>query len=219
MPAVQSFFKHRRAYWAFQTCRLIAVAGLIVLTAMATAHARSHGAKRSSVKEIVVHATGGPFCQGGQVKFSPPGTVATIKKFFEGNGTVSIHYIVGKDGEVAASVPEDEVAIHTIGHNDASIGIEMINFGDGQDVYPDAQVAAIAKLIAGIRARHNLPMESIKRHADLDHSTIPCGGQSVRRKQDPGANFPWDKFREQVVAFGEPARVTRPPTGLAARAR
>ena len=163
------------------------------------ADARGRGSKRSKVTEIIVHATGGPFCQGGKVVFSPSGTGPSIKKFFESNGTVSIHYIVDRDGAVLKSVPEDEVAIHAVSHNENAIGIELINHGDGRDLYPDVQVEALAKLIKGIQQRWRIPLSEVKGHEDVDKSTFECGGRSARRKQDPGPKFPWDRVKMELL--------------------
>ena len=173
---------------------LISLLAAASLAAPPDATAKGRGPARSKVTEIIVHATGGPSCSGSRVVFSDPGTVQRMKRFFEGSGGVSIHYIVGPDGEVAASVPEGEVAYHAIGHNEGSVGIEMINRGDGREQFPEAQVAALSTLVDGIRRRHGVPIERIKRHSDVDTSTIPCAGQPVRRKQDPGPAFPWDRF-------------------------
>lgn len=164
-----------------------------------SADARARGPKRDSVTEIIVHATGGPFCQRGEVRFSPPGTAATIKRFFEKSSSVSIHYIVERTGEVLASVPEGEVAIHAVGHNVQSIGIELINAGDGRDPYPQIQIRALGHLISDIRRRHGIPLAQVKGHEQVDHSTIPCGGRQVRRKQDPGSQFPWDKLKLELI--------------------
>jgi N-acetyl-anhydromuramyl-L-alanine amidase AmpD len=161
--------------------------------------AKSHGPKRAEITEIIVHATGGPFCQAGAVAFSPGGTIDGIRRFFEANGVVSIHYIIGQDGAVARSVPEDEVAYHAVGHNQNSIGIELINAGDGRESFPQVQIAALARVIAGIRQRYRIPMWEVKGHSDVDHSMFACGGKEVRRKQDPGPAFPWDQFRLQVL--------------------
>jgi N-acetylmuramoyl-L-alanine amidase len=161
--------------------------------------AKGRGPARARVTEIIVHATGGPSCAGGRVVYSDPGTVKRMKAFFEGSGGVSIHYIVGTDGEVAQSVPEGEVAYHAIGHNEGSVGIEMINRGDGREQFPEAQVAAMVGLVAGIMRRHGLGVAQVKRHSDVDPSTIQCAGQMVRRKQDPGPAFPWDRFLVSLV--------------------
>lgn len=162
------------------------------------AEARSRGPKRSAVTEIIVHATGGPYCRGGEVAFSPAGTVETIKRFFERSSSVSIHYIVGPDGEVARSVPEDEVAFHAVDHNEESIGIELINAGDGREPYPPEQIAALVELIGGIRKRWSIPLSEVKGHEDVDRSTFPCGGRQARRKQDPGPLFPWEAVRRDL---------------------
>ena len=170
------------------------------------ADARGRGAKRSTVSEIIVHATGGPFCQGGKVVFSPSGTGPSMKKFFEGNGTVSIHYIVDRDGTVLKSLAEDEVAIHTVGHNENAVGIELINHGDGQEPYPEVQLQALAQLVKGIQQRWHIPLAQVKGHEDVDRSTFQCAGKSVRRKQDPGPLFPWDKVKAQLQLAKKTAR-------------
>lgn len=189
----------------------LAVAGIGTSLLPAPADAKSRGPKREKVVEIIVHATGGPFCKGGQVVFSPAGNVATMKRFFEASGQVSIHYIVGRDGEIARSVPENEVAIHTVGHNDAAIGIELINAGDGREPYPKEQIDALVKLIRGIQQRWRIPVSEVKGHEDVDRSTFTCNGRQVRRKQDPGAQFPWDRFRRELqVAGGQPPVKGRP---------
>lgn len=175
----------------------VAISG--AMPAVIPADARGRGPGRARVTEVIVHATGGPSCAGTRVVFSDPGTVKRMKAFFEGSSGVSIHYIVGPDGEVAQSVPESEVAYHAIGHNEGSIGIEMINRGDGREQFPEAQVAAMVTLVAAIRRRHGLAIEQVKRHSDVDTSTIRCAGQMVRRKQDPGPAFPWDRFLVSLV--------------------
>ena len=168
------------------------------------AEARARGPKRATVNEIIVHATGGPFCRGGEVVFSPAGTVASIKRFFEASGSVSIHYIIGRDGEVAKSVPEDEVAFHAVDHNDHAISIELINDGDGREPYPEAQVAALVNLIKAVRRRWGIPLSAIKGHEDVDRSTFACGGRQARRKQDPGPQFPWERFRQELKLADQP---------------
>jgi N-acetyl-anhydromuramyl-L-alanine amidase AmpD len=194
--------------------KFLAIAGAMALTAMTLpagpTHAGSRGEKRSEVREIIVHATGGPFCQRGQVVFSPAGEVDRLKKFFERSRAVSIHYIIGRNGEVARSVPEDEIAFHAIDHNDQSIGIELINAGDGREPYPPQQIEALARLIAGIQKRWRIPVSQVKGHEEVDHSTFRCGGRLVRRKQDPGPQFPWDRFKLQLMAAAKAQRANVP---------
>jgi N-acetyl-anhydromuramyl-L-alanine amidase AmpD len=181
---------------------------LAAASASESALAKARGPKRSAVAEVIVHATGGPSCQAGRVVFSPAGDLSRMKRFFEASGQVSIHYIVGRDGTVAASVPEDEVAVHTIGHNEHSIGIELINAGDGLDPFPREQVDALAQLVHAIRLRWRVPLAEVKGHAEVDHTTFQCAGQSVRRKQDPGPLFPWDRLRLDLLVAEADAPVT-----------
>lgn len=170
-----------------------------LLLAGASADARGPAPKRTTVTEIIVHATGGPSCEGGRVRFSAAGTVRGMKRFFEAPGGVSIHYIIGRDGTVAKSVPEDEVARHTRDNNEHSIGIELINAGDGVEPFPNAQIEALARLIQVARVRWSIPLAEIKGHDHVDRSTFRCGAKTVQRKQDPGPLFPWDRLHMQLL--------------------
>ncbi len=188
------------------------VALTLAITSLSeTSVAKARGAKRHAVEEIIIHATGGPSCQGGRVVFSPAGDVQRMKRFFEASPHVSIHYIVDRDGTVASSVPEDEIAAHTIGRNDGSIGIELINAGDGLDPYPAAQIDALARLVHASRTRWSIPLAAVKGHAELDQTTFLCAGRSVRRKQDPGPLFPWDRLRLELLSAeaGAPRKARR----------
>ena len=185
--------------------------GWLVAASFEPAWARSRGPKRTAIDQIIIHATGGPSCQSGRVVFSDPGTVERIRAFFARSGAVSIHYIVGRDGEVAKGVPEDEIAFHTNGFNDRSIGIELINRGDGTDSFSEVQLAALAKLVEDIRRRHAIRLDNVVGHEDVDRSTFQCGGRLVRRKQDPGRAFPWSQFRFDVLLAGAPAERTERP--------
>lgn len=182
---------------------------LALLVSPSDAEARGRGSRRTKVTEIIVHATGGPFCRSGQVAFSPSGTGASIKKFFEASGSVSIHYIVDRDGRVLTSVPEDEIAIHAVNHNDRSVGIELINNGDGRDPYPAVQIEALAKLVQDVQQRWRIPLSEVKGHEDVDRSTFSCGGREARRKQDPGPLFPWDRLKLQLLVADSAGQSTR----------
>jgi len=181
------------------------VLGLVLAFALAawplaSADARSSGAKRSRIDEIIIHATGGPSCRRGKVVFSNPGTLQWMARFFKRSRRVSIHYIVGRDGRIARGVAENRVAIHARHHNRTSIGIEMINEGNGRVAFPKAQVAALVKLVRAIRRRHAIALSKILRHSDVDHSTFRCAGKRVRRKQDPGPAFDWKAFKAALRA-------------------
>jgi N-acetyl-anhydromuramyl-L-alanine amidase AmpD len=161
--------------------------------------ARERGPERSTISEIIIHATGGPSCRGGRVVFSDPGTIERMRLFFARSATLGIHYIIERDGRIARGVPENQVAVHTMDNNEASIGIELINRGDGSEPFPEPQVRALATLVVDIMRRRGLGLEALKRHSDIDHSTFTCAGRLVRRKQDPGPVFPWDSFLLSVL--------------------
>jgi N-acetylmuramoyl-L-alanine amidase len=135
------------------------------------------------------------------------------KVLYAGTGTGnSGHYYIDRDGTVTQYVEDDRVAHHVVDFNPRSIGIELVNRGrypdwnhsahqETTEEYPPEQVAALVDLIAELQRR--MPgITRIARHSDLDQRWVPATddpGRHVRRKIDPGAQFPWDRL---VAAVG-----------------
>ena len=163
--------------------------------------AKSSGPKRDKVDLIVIHSIGGPECSedGKKVIFRPvKGDASTWKSYFERHHELGIHWIIDRSGTMVSSIPEDQVANHAAGWNRTSIGIELVNTGDGVDPYPPVQIDALTRLIIGVRSRWGVVPQNIKRHSDIDQGQpLPCGSP---RKVDPGANFP---FVEVLRAVSE----------------
>jgi N-acetyl-anhydromuramyl-L-alanine amidase AmpD len=160
------------------------------------------GPERTTIDTVVIHTIGGPSCSdAGEVQFRPvAGDAARWKRWFEAESVVGIHYIVDRSGTALASIPESQVANHVIGHNDTSIGIELVNAGDGVDPFPSAQIDGLVTLLCDVLARNGLTASAIKGHADLDDRTFECGGVEARKKVDPGALFPWQDVLERAEA-------------------
>ncbi len=150
----------------------------------------------ASVDLVVVHCTELP-------------DLATAREYGErivhasGTGN-SGHYYIDRDGSVLRFVPDDRVAHHVRGHNERSVGIELVNTGRWPDwfdsrrqamtePYPDAQIDALLALLAHLRAA--LPgLQKIAGHEDLDTGLVAASddaSKDVRRKLDPGPMFPW----------------------------
>jgi hypothetical protein len=169
---------------------LLLVAAFIHILFSGFATAKTNGDPRpGSVDMVVLHAIGGPVCKDGQPFFQPiKGTAASWADFFRKDPVLGIHYVIGRDGAVEAMVPEGEIANHALGHNKTSIGIEMVNTGDGIDPFPEAQIAALEKLLKDIRVRHGLKADQIVTHQEIDTRQLPCG---IAQKVDPGPAFPF----------------------------
>ena len=127
---------------------------------------------------------------------------------YSDSGTgVSGHYYVDRDGSMFRYVPEDRVAHHVIGHNEHSIGIELVNLGRFPKwyhstsqypnvPYPNEQIDALKELLKDLRER-NPNLKNIAGHSDLDITMIPAEDDPnimIRRKIDPGPQFPWDEI-------------------------
>lgn len=176
---------------------LAVAAGGVRLLAKPGGHPR-----RRAVDAIIIHSLGGPDCRAGRPFYrSIEGDAMEWMATFNRLPVVSIHYVVGRDGQVAAGVPEAVAATHATGWNQRAIGIELVNNGDGRDPFPAAQVEALVSLVRDIRSRHPaIAPERILGHSDVDASTFPASRfgdacAAFRRKEDPGAAFPWVAFR------------------------
>lgn len=123
---------------------------------------------------------------------------------------VSAHYLIEEDGTVWRLVPEARRAWHAgVGHwagatdiNARSIGIELVNPGHefGYRPFPEAQMAALERLMAGILSRHPIPVHRVLGHSDV----------APLRKEDPGELFDWQRLAHAGLALWPRGR-PRPP--------
>ncbi len=123
---------------------------------------------------------------------------SVIRWFSNPESEVSAHFTVGRDGAIVqhvstwrrawhAGVSEDYFGRKSV--NDFSVGIEIVNIGDGTQEYTLEQLEAVENLVAVLVQRH--PISVITSH---QHIARPFG-----RKNDP-INFPWEK----MAVFGLP---------------
>lgn len=153
--------------------------------------------REQTVRQVVIHATGGPDCD--PLRRFRGGTLdGIVAHFLRHQGRISIHYIIGRDGEVVRMVPESMVAHHARGQNADSVGIELVNDGDGRDPFADAQIVALTSLLRDILDRYGLTESDIRTHAELDDSYLSCNGRRIKRKQDPGPAFPWTTLQREL---------------------
>lgn len=180
----------------------IGVASLTTLEAKPGGHPR-----RRAIDSVIVHSLGGPDCRDGRRFFRAiDGDASTWMARFNRLPIVSIHYVVDRGGRVEAGVPEAIAATHATGWNQRSIGIELVNNGDGVDPFPAAQFEALVGLVRGIRQRHaGIALARVLRHSDVDRSMFAvarhgAGCDAYRRKLDPGDAFPWDAFKAALAS-------------------
>jgi N-acetylmuramoyl-L-alanine amidase len=103
---------------------------------------------------------------------------------------VSAHYLVAEDGTCLALVPEERRAWHAgagrwgvvTDVNSRSIGIELQNRGDHP--FPEPQMRAVERLLAGVLGRWAIPPARVVAHSDI----------APMRKSDPGPRFDWRRL-------------------------
>ena len=162
-------------------------------------------AEARQIDLIVIHATGGPGCRDGRLWHAPGGSLESNLRHFAANPDIGYHYLIGRDGQTVAGVPESRIAHHARGHNRHSIGIELVNDGTGRDPFPEAQIQSLLELLQRLTRAHGLGPEQIKGHGQIDERTFECGGRRYKLKIDPGGeypgslgNFPWERVRRAL---------------------
>jgi N-acetylmuramoyl-L-alanine amidase len=133
---------------------------------------------------VVIHYTAMPSCAEAAARLCDP------------DAQVSAHYLISERGEVTALVPEELRAWHAgagawgacADVNSQSIGIELANPGDAP--FPEAQIAALERLLADILHRWQIPPERVIAHSDM----------APLRKTDPGPRFDWRRLAVQGLA-------------------
>jgi N-acetyl-anhydromuramyl-L-alanine amidase AmpD len=183
--------------------RLIILASLVAIVPLA-ALARDHGEKRDtgSITALVVHTVGGPACIASTVQFRPIAKRDDDAQFWQKilkTARNEAHYVIGRNGTAAQVMPPTDIAYHTVGINDVSIGIELVHRGDGIEPFEEAQIVKLIGLIKEIRRQFpKISISNIVMHSDIDQRTCYCGGEPYHRRQDPGANFPMQRVIDAV---------------------
>ena len=118
------------------------------------------------------------------------------------------HLYIDRDGSWSWFVPIDRIANHARGHNKHSVGIELVNNGrypdhfdsrnqEPRDPFPARQLASLKRALTELRlACPNVRL--LVRHSDIDQATRPSSNdrtQRVRRRIDPGPQFPWEEIK------------------------
>ena len=121
------------------------------------------------------------------------------------------HFYIDRDGNTEEWVPINRVAHHVRGHNLESIGVELVNIGrypnwfhsqhqSMTESYSDAQIRALVLLLNYLVDQ--LPgLQLIAGHEQLDQDRIPADDNPeilIRRKLDPGPQFPWKTVLSEV---------------------
>lgn len=137
----------------------------------------------------------------------------------------SAHYVIGMGGDIYGLVPEDRKAWHAgkgrlpwetcpeYDFNHRSIGIEVVNPGDGVTPFTEAQYAALEWLVPDVLSRMNcdrvyLDDENVLPRARANSAppftAYVLGHRDVApgRKTDPADNFDWGRIREALVGGG-----------------
>lgn len=164
----------------------------------------NHSERRGGVLPdlIVIHYTAMASCAEAQARLCDPAA------------EVSAHWLVSETGEAEALVPEARRAWHAgagawgavTDVNSRSVGIELAN--DGRSPFPEAQMAGLERLLAGIMGRWGIGPAGVIGHSDM----------APDRKADPGPRFDWRRLALQGLSVW-PQGGSADPAGFAAAAR
>jgi len=124
---------------------------------------------------VVIHHTAQNSCE------------QTLQTFANAKTQVSAHYVICKDGTIHHMLNDYLRAWHggaakwgsSTDINSNSIGIEIDN--NGYEIFTDAQISSLLRLLANLKKQYNIPPANFIGHADI----------APGRKVDPNRNFPW----------------------------
>jgi N-acetylmuramoyl-L-alanine amidase len=193
----------------------------------------NHSARKPGVRvdTVLIHHTASPS--------SPRGDESALRELCDGrredaNGVprsrTSAHYVIGHDGRIYRLVPEHLTAWHAgvsclpwekqvpgASVNARSIGIEVVNPGDGKTPFTEAQYAALAWLVPDIARRlgarlphlvQTMPgpiaLEDFRTRGAPTGFVWVLGHRDVApgRKTDPADNFDWGRIRKALEGMG-----------------
>lgn len=182
----------------FKVVSPLLLIGLSAQAASVVAKSTANSPERNqSVDSIILHTIGGPECIKGKVVFrSITGSALRWKRYFENHKVLGIHFIIDRNGLLESSIPTNKVANHTLGWNQRSIGVELVNRGDGKEPFSVGQIQTLVELVRILRVRYkSITPQRVLRHSDVDHTKFKCANLYVKRKQDPGFAFDYQKFK------------------------
>ena len=144
------------------------------------------GEKQNKIENIIVHWVGnaGSSAIGNRNYFE---NLKNTHKTY-----ASSHYVIGLNGEVIRSIPEDEIAFHSGSYsmNRKSIGIENCH-PDWEGKFTDETYNSLVELCVDLCRRYNLTTDAIIRHYDVTKKE--CPRYYVRNEQE------WIKFKNDVA--------------------
>jgi len=149
------------------------------------------------IDAVIIHHTASDNCSG------------TLSWFKNPDAKASAHYVIDKDGTIYQMVGDEKRAWHAGTSaipgspgdvNSRSIGIEIVNKGDGKTPFTDAQYAALSQLTAHLQQTYNIPQKNILGHRDV----------APGRKVDPADNFDWNRLWDGMKAAGGTAPAPTP---------
>jgi N-acetylmuramoyl-L-alanine amidase len=120
-------------------------------------------------------------------------TTQTLKTFTLVRTQVSAHYVIGRDGRTYHMLSDYLRAWHggaarwgSISDiNSVSIGIELDN--NGAEPFQEAQLASLLRVLASLKKNYNIPTANFIGHGDI----------APTRKNDPSAQFPWQRLAQR----------------------
>jgi len=160
-----------------------------------------HHRPASAVRMIVVHATEGSYG-------------ATLSWFRNPRAQAAANYVVGRDGEIAHMVPDNEIAWHAgNGYVNAhSIGVEHEGYTRVDGTFTDAEYRASAQLVGSLLRRYRIPAD--RAHV-IGHNQVPdpfhrgeFGGWA--HHTDPGGYWDWRRYMTYVRDY-RAGRTPPPP--------
>jgi hypothetical protein len=148
----------------------------------------NRGPKR--IDKVVVHVAQGSYS-------------GTVNWFQDSRAGSSAHYVVGRRGQVAQCVRNEDIGWHAgwWRTNKRSIGIEHGGYVSNPRSFTRRMYRSSARLSAYLCRRFNIPVD---RHHIIGHNQVPgCpgAGGGVSCHTDPGRHWNWDRYLRLIRRY------------------
>lgn len=147
-------------------------------------------------ERIIIHAMSEKIRLNEKYKDTVPG-IYPAAQWLEELG-LSAHYLINIDGSITKLRNSDQVAWHAKGHNQDTIGIEVLVPGiHTYETFKETiaeqwvnidQYNTLVEWTVTIMNYWGIPVQRVLRHSDID----------PKRKIDPGKGFPWEEFIHEL---------------------
>jgi hypothetical protein len=144
----------------------------------------SRASPMGAIHRITVHHEGSPHARTETSRTENAALLERIRRYHVdalGWADIGYHYAVDPAGRVWRARPLEWQGAHVRNRNEGNIGVVFLGNFEIQEP-SEAQVTVLAPLVAGLRRRHDVPLDAVRTHRQW--APTACPGRHLQRRFD-----------------------------------